>query len=100
MLARFLLNETGAAPEGAELAKLKADLALIFADGASVSSYAVRSVLQMNANEIMKGDAAEGGNLPTFRPQGQMKRSECAQVLLNVYNAMPGWWFDSELPAA
>lgn len=100
MLARFLLGETGSVPTGSDLAELKAALALVFADGASVSPYAMEPVVLMYGMDIMKGDAAEGDNLPTFRPQSQMKRSECAQVLLNVYQVIPGWWFDGELPAA
>ena len=100
MLARFLLGEVGAPPEGAELTALKEELALLYADGASVSAFAALPVLRMSEMEIMQGGGAEGDNLPAFRPQGQMMRSECAQVLLNVYRALPGWWFDSELPAA
>ncbi len=100
MLCRFLLGESGSVPEGAELTELKAALASIFADGASISPYALQPVFMMNAMGVMNGDAAEGGNLPTFRPQDQMKRSECAKVLLNVYEIIPGWWFNGELPAA
>ena len=100
MLCRFLVGPTGPVPAGDELAELKAALAEIFADGAAVSPYAAESVLVMYDMGIMQGDAAQGGNLPTFRPQGQMKRSECAQVLLNFYDTIPGWWFEGELPAA
>ncbi len=95
-------------PEQATIDALPGYLAQIYSDGAAVSAYAQWPVMANYMSGLMKGDASG-----TFRPQDTMTRAECAQLMLNVYDAgilpdvqrrysgtQPDWeddWEDPEL---
>ena len=47
------------------------------------------AVDRLNNMKVMRGDAAEAGKLPTYRPQSTMTRAECSQVLMNLFIREP-----------
>ncbi len=79
MVARYLFG-ADAVKDGSP--ELRTELAKVYSDAAKISDYALTSVAVCYDLGIMKGDA-----VGTFRAQDTMKRSECAQVLANLYNA-------------
>ena len=93
-LSRFLNPTEG---EEGMIEELRGTLARVYYnDAAQIDDYAVEHIFFCTMNQIMNGDAAPEGQLTTFRPLGTMNRAECAQVLMNVYNAL----LDSVLPEA
>ena len=96
MLSRYLNGELGKVPTGDAKAALEKDLAKLYSDCASISDWALEPVLEMNELGLMQGDKAADGKLPTFRPQDGMKRSECAQVLMNMFELVPNGWLPAD----
>lgn len=61
--------------------KVKKDLEKIFPDdGSKISPWAAPAVLAAYKAKFMEGDKNEQGKVTTFRPDGQLKRSEAAKI--------------------
>ena len=79
MMVRYLFGSMAGAASDDTIKEVRAELAKIYADAASINDWAVMSVAYSYDLGLMKGDTG------SFYPQRTLTRAECAQILANLH---------------